>query len=124
MLTREKLLTYVSLILVSVRRNNEPQITPKSLYIDSSKRGGWDDRGNPMSRAKAARLGKGETAPQSEVQVRLDAADFVRAASYSESLLKAGDAAGYVKHLQRAIAPRGRFAATIRDREIRLLRLQ
>lgn len=77
-----------------------------------------------MSRARTARLGKGETVPQSEVQVRLDAADFVRAASFSERLLQAGDAAGYVKHLQQAIIPRGRFVTTLRNREIGLLRLQ
>eukprot|EP00903_Cladosiphon_okamuranus_P011392 g10735.t1 len=63
--------------------------------------------------ARATKLG-----PISQADVKSDTADFSRAASYGEQLLKNGDVAAYLKHLELEIVPRGRVAATVLDGEV------
>eukprot|EP00903_Cladosiphon_okamuranus_P014491 g13442.t1 len=63
--------------------------------------------------AGATKLG-----PISQADVLNDTADFSRAASYGEKLLKNGDVAAYLKHLEQEIVPRGRVAATVLDGEV------
>eukprot|EP00903_Cladosiphon_okamuranus_P014488 g13439.t1 len=56
--------------------------------------------------------------PISQADVVSDTADFSRAASHGEKLLKDGDVAAYLKHLKEEIVPRGRVVATVLDGEV------
>lgn len=59
-----------------------------------------------------------ESGPISEAGLENDSADFARAASYGQTLLKAGDIVGYVKHLEQEIVPRGKITATVLEHQI------
>eukprot|EP00903_Cladosiphon_okamuranus_P013295 g12393.t1 len=73
--------------------------------------GGWTKKG--AFNAGATKLG-----PISQADIKSDTADFSRAASYGDRLLKSGDVAAYLKHLEHEIVPRGRITATVLDGEL------
>lgn len=61
--------------------------------------------------------------PISEVELESDRDGFSRATTYGQQLLQAGDVKGYLKHLEKEIAPRGKITATVLKGEIVRVRM-